>query len=302
MAKDLRSTTVSRDELIEEVESRIKAEQELKRTQNQLVQSEKLASIGQLSAGIAHEINNPIGFIGSNLQILTEYMAVYKGFSTTIQDIKTSLENKEFEKAHSIINQLDNEQEKMDLEFLSKDIINLIQDSRSGVERIKRIVTDLKTFSREAVDETELVQIEETIDNILKIVENEIKYKAKLKKEYGNVPPVKCNSQKIGQVFINLLINAVQAIEGDGEIKIRSYLEDNYVCVAISDTGKGIPKDNLQKVFDPFFTTKPVGHGTGLGLSVSYEIVKAQGGEIRVQSAAGKGTTFTVMLPISESV
>ena len=159
---------------------------------------------------------------------------------------------------------------------------------------------DLRTFSREDNTESrELVKIDEIMDSILSIVQNELKYKAELTKEYGDTPLVRGNAQRLGQVFINLLVNAAQAMENRGKITIKTYRQDNYVCVEVIDTGKGIPEEDLKKIFEPFFTTKPVGQGTGLGLSVSYEIVKKHGGEIKVRSKVGEGTTFTVMLPLS---
>ena len=157
---------------------------------------------------------------------------------------------------------------------------------------------DLRTFAREGSDMMDLMQVEEIIDSGLSIVYNELKYKAELKKNYGATPLVYCNPQRLGQVLINLLVNAAQAIEKKGTIEIRTYTQDRHVCIDITDTGKGIEPENLKKVFDPFFTTKSVGQGTGLGLSVSYEIVKKHGGDIKVRSEVGKGTTFTVMLPI----
>ena len=180
------------------------------------------------------------------------------------------------------------------------DVNTLLEHSSRGLERIKKIVMDLRTFAREENAETmELAKIEEIIDSILSIVQNEIKYKAELTKDYGDTVLVKCNPQRLGQVFINLLVNASQAIEEKGKITIKTYRQDKYVCIDVTDTGHGIAPENLKKIFDPFFTTKPVGQGTGLGLSVSYEIVKKHGGEIKVQSKAGEGTTFTVMLPIT---
>jgi signal transduction histidine kinase len=178
------------------------------------------------------------------------------------------------------------------------DTDNLLKDNQGGIERIRKIVKDLRTFARENNDMMDLVKIEEVIDSILSIVHNELKYKADLKKDYGKTPLVRCNTQRMGQVFINLLVNATHAIEDRGVIEIRTYQQDKYLCIDIKDTGKGIPPENLKKIFDPFFTTKPVGQGTGLGLSVSYEIVKKHEGNIKVQSEVGKGTTFTVMLPL----
>jgi len=175
-----------------------------------------------------------------------------------------------------------------------------LQHSRKGIERIQKIVMDLRTFAREDKNEMEHVKIEEVIEGILTIVYSEIKYKAKLEKDYGDTPLIECSPQRLGQVFINLIVNALQAMEGTGTIAIKTYKQGEFVYVDVRDTGKGIPQENLSKIFDPFFTTKPVGQGTGLGLSVSYEIIKKHNGDMTVRSNPGEGTTFTIMLPINQ--
>ncbi|MDE2027129.1 MAG: GHKL domain-containing protein [Candidatus Omnitrophica bacterium] len=177
------------------------------------------------------------------------------------------------------------------------DVGTLLQHNIKGIERIQKIVLDLRTFAHEGGDIMDLARVEDIMDSVINIVHNEIKYKAELKKTYGQTPPVKCNPQKIGQVFINLLINAAQAIEKTGTIEVKTYRQQGYACIDVRDTGHGIKEEYLKKIFEPFFTTKPVGKGTGLGLSVSYEIIKKHGGQIKVQSQLGQGTTFTVMLP-----
>ena len=194
---------------------------------------------------------------------------------------------------------MDKLEEQINLDFMISDIDNLVRESQVGIERIKKIVMDLRTFARSGSEGMETVKIEEIIDSILSIIHNELKYKADLKKNYGNVPPIKGNPQRLGQVFINLLLNAVQGIKDQGTIEVKTYQKDKYVCVDISDTGCGIEEKNLKKIFDAFYTTKPVGKGTGLGLSISYDIVKKHGGEIKVTSQAGQGSTFTVLLPIT---
>jgi len=277
-----------------------KAHDDLKQAQSQLFQSEKLASIGQLAAGVAHEINNPVGFISNNMEILQEYIQNYTKILRIIDNLKRQIEDGDIEKARSTIAELKKFEEEINLDYIMNDVNTLLEHSSRGLERIKKIVMDLRTFAREENAETmELAKIEEIIDSILSIVQNEIKYKAELTKDYGDTVLVKCNPQRLGQVFINLLVNASQAIEEKGKITIKTYRQDKYVCIDVTDTGHGIAPENLKKIFDPFFTTKPVGQGTGLGLSVSYEIVKKHGGEIKVQSKAGEGTTFTVMLPIT---
>ncbi|OGX41668.1 MAG: hypothetical protein A3G91_03830 [Omnitrophica WOR_2 bacterium RIFCSPLOWO2_12_FULL_50_9] len=275
-----------------------KAHEEIKRTQKQLVQSEKLASIGQLAAGVAHEINNPLGFVSSNLQTLEEYVSRYVKLVEVVESFKKAAQDKNWEQADSAVLTAQQLEEDVGLSFMIQDIQSLLKESKEGIERIKKIIMDLRTFGREDEEVQEVINIEQIIDNILNIVGNEIRYKADLIKEYGKVPLIKCNSRKIGQVFINLLINAAQAINERGTIRIKTYCEDTYICVEISDTGKGMDEQTLKRVFDPFFTTKPVGEGTGLGMSISYEIIKEHDGDIIVESQVGKGTTFKVKLPV----
>jgi len=271
---------------------------DLKTAQAQLIQSDRMASVGQLAAGVAHEINNPMGFIGSNIDVLENYIKVYTGMLKMVEGLRPCCEDGDINKVKGILEEIKLYQKSVNLEYIVKDMDGLFAHTREGIERIQTIIKDLKIFSHEDLGEVSSVQIEEVIDSVLNIVHNEIKYKADLKKNYGTTPLVHCSAHKMGQVFINLLINAVQAIEDKGVIEVRTYQQDHYVCVDVRDTGKGIPKENLKKIFDPFFSTKPVEQGTGLGLSISYEIVKKYGGAIKVQSQAGRGTTFTIMLPI----
>ncbi len=275
-----------------------KANEELKQAQRQLLQSEKLASIGQLAAGVAHEINNPVGFISSNLQTLQGYMERLSKVFESIDQFKTAVPAKDWKAAQGAVEAIERMEKDLGLDFIVRDTDALLKESREGIDRIKRIVLDLRSFAREDEEVVEVVNIEEIIDNILNIVWNEIKYKADLKKQYGHIPLVKCNSRKIGQVFINLLINASQAIEGKGTIEIRTYCDDTNACIEVSDTGRGMDEDTMKRIFDPFFTTKPVGEGTGLGLSISYDIVKDHGGDIVVHSKPGEGARFTVLLPL----
>jgi signal transduction histidine kinase len=259
-----------------------------------------LASIGQLAAGVAHEINNPVGFIGNNMEVLREYVGNYAKLLHVVEKLKIKVDAGDVMQVKATIKELRELEEEVNLDFMSNDVNKLLDHSIKGLERIRKIVLDLRTFSREENTESmELIKVEEVADSILNIVQNELKYKAELVKEFGDTPSIRGNPQRLGQVFINLLVNAAQAMEDRGKITIKTYLQDNYVCVDVSDTGKGIPEENLKKVFDPFFTTKPVGQGTGLGLSVSYEIIKKHGGEVKVSSKVGEGTTFTVMLPVS---
>lgn len=284
------------------VEDLRKVNEDLKQAQLQLLQSEKMASIGQLAAGIAHEINNPVGFISNNIEILQEYIQNYTKILMVVDDLKKHIEEKKITKAVATMNELKKLEEELNLDYIRSDMNGLLGQSRQGLERIKKIVVDLRTFAREdRAEAMEPVKVEEIMDSILSIVDNELKYKAELVKNYGDTPPVQCNPQRIGQVFINLLMNAAQAMEERGRITIRTYLDGKFVGIDITDTGKGIPAEHIAKIFDPFFTTKPVGQGTGLGLSVSHEIIKKHNGEIKVKSTVGKGTTFTIKLPAANN-
>ncbi len=279
-----------------------KAHEELKEAQTQLLQSEKLASIGQLAAGVAHEINNPIGFVNSNIHTLEEYAMNYLKILSVVEDLKKALEEKNMEEVGVFVKEMEKVEKEINLDFMKEDTGALLEESKKGLERVKKIVLDLRTFAREDGEERVSIKVEDVIESIIGIINNEIKYKAELEKEYDELPLIKCHVQRLGQVFMNLIINAAHAIEDEGKITIRTFQKGQHACVEISDTGKGIPKDKLQKIFEPFYTTKPVGQGTGLGLSISYEIVKKHGGDIVVQSTLGQGTTFTVMLPLPEEL
>lgn len=261
--------------------------------QVQLLQSEKLASIGQLAAGIAHEINNPVGFVSSNLGSLEAYHRAIFAVLDAYEAMASSCP--QCAPAFSKIEEL---KHKKKLARIRGDIGELLSESRDGLVRVARIVSDLKTFSRAESDDWQWVDLHKGIDSTLNIVWNEIKYHCTLKKEYGDIPEVYGMPSQLNQVFLNLLVNAAQAIPQQGEITIRSGQGKGEVFVAIADNGIGIPAENLPKLFDAFFTTKPVGKGTGLGLSIAYNIVQKHGGRLEVSSAEGVGTTFTVWLPI----
>ena len=269
----------------------------LVQTQLQLMQSEKMASVGQLAAGVAHEINNPVGFISNNMTILVQYIADYTKVLAIADRLRESVAAEDLAKAKSIAEEMAKLKEEINIDYILGDMGKLLQHNLDGIERVRKIVLELRTFARENKSETEKTKIDEVIEGVLAIVQHEIKYKAKLEKNYGDTPFISCNPQRLGQVFINLLMNAIQAIEGTGTVEIKTYTQGEFVCADVRDTGKGIPAKDLSKIFDPFFTTKPIGQGTGLGLSISYEIVKKYGGAITVQSKVGAGTTFTVTIP-----
>jgi signal transduction histidine kinase len=265
----------------------------LEETQQQLLQSEKMASIGQLAAGVAHEINNPIGYVHSNLGSLEGYV----GDIFRILEVYAVVEQGHPEQA-GMFAEAKALREKLDIDFLKNDVHALLAETREGIGRVKKIVQDLKDFSRTgAEDEWQWADLHKGLDSTLNIVNNEIKYKAKVVKEYGNLPEIECLPSQLNQVFMNLLVNAAHAIEGQGTITVRSGADAASLWVEVSDTGSGIAPDNLKRIFEPFFTTKPVGKGTGLGLSLSYSIVQKHGGRIEVESEPGRGTTFRVILP-----
>ncbi len=306
MILELKQTTTSVDNLNKEIIERNKTQAQLKKAydeltamHSQLVQSEKMASIGQLAAGVAHEINNPLGFIINNMEVLQQYIDYYTKITHMMEDLQKKVEEENIEKTRSIVKEFAQFGQEIDLNYIINDTRTLLEHTQRGLERVHKIVIDLRTFAREGSDAMEATKVETIIDSILDIVQNELKYKAELRKNYGDTPLIQCSPQKLGQVFINLLVNAAQAIEEKGVIEIKTYTQNGHVCVDVRDTGRGINADDLKKVFDPFFTTKPIGQGTGLGLSVSYEIIMKHNGEIRVQSQVGQGTTFTVMLPIA---
>lgn len=271
----------------------------LAKARDQLVQSEKMASIGQLAAGVAHEINNPIGFVSSNIGTLHDYIGSYTQLIERYENlIKTLDPNTEQKK---IIQGIQKYKKDEDIEFLNEDVNELIKDSLDGIGRVTTIVKSLKTFSHVDQEEFSEADINQCLESTLKIVNNEIKYNCKVVTDLGKLPPLKCNPGQLNQVFMNLIVNASHAIETQGTITITSKATDKAIVISIADTGKGIPKKNLDKLFDPFFTTKPVGKGTGLGLSISHGIIKDHNGTIEIDSIVGKGTTFTITLPIQDT-
>ncbi|MFZ2268118.1 MAG: ATP-binding protein [Azonexus sp.] len=269
---------------------------QLEDAHNQLLQSEKLASIGQLAAGVAHEINNPIGFVNSNLGTLKGYVAKLLGLIDAIPArLEPLLANDPGARAS-----LQELCRQADLDFIREDIPSLITESIDGTSRVRKIVQDLRDFSRTGDISLEWADLHSGLESTLNVVWNEIKYKAEIVRDYGSLPKVRCRPSQINQVFMNLLVNAAQAIAQRGTITLRSGCTGDQVWVAISDTGSGIAPEIQARIFDPFFTTKAVGKGTGLGLSLSYGIIEKHGGSIKVDSTVGQGTTFTILLPIGE--
>jgi len=274
-----------------------KASIELQQAQAQAFQQEKMASIGQLAAGVAHEINNPIGFISSNLATMGKYMQKLHAFEDTVIDALQKQGDRE------TVEQLNNVRSQMKIDFILNDLHTLLDESRDGAERVRCIVSDLKSFSHQDETQCKPFSINDCLDSTLNMARNEIKYVADVTRDYDPaLPLLNCYPQKLNQVFMNLLVNAAHAIEGHGTIRIKTFSEGDEIVVRISDTGKGIAPENLTRIFEPFFTTKEVGKGTGLGLSISYDIIKKHGGTINVESKLGSGTTFIIRLPLNHSV
>jgi two-component system NtrC family sensor kinase len=275
-----------------EAEQRVLIEK-LKDAHLQLLQSEKMASIGQLAAGVAHEINNPIGFVSSNLGTLRGYADALLKVVDAYETLDTALATHP-----QLLRYIEEQKQLNELAYVRDDISTLIAESIEGTTRVRNIVQNLRDFSHVDQGDWQQTNLHAGLDSTLSVARNEIKHKAKVIKDYGELPLVECLPSQINQVFLNLLVNAAQAITDQGTITIRTRVDDATVCVAISDTGSGMAPEVLAKVFDPFFTTKPVGQGTGLGLAVSFGIVEQHGGRIEVESTPGAGTTFSVMLPV----
>lgn len=251
--------------------SLVTANHQLKASQTQLVQSEKMASLGQMVAGIAHEMNTPLGYVSSNLELISD-------FSKQIQDSLSA--------AAEVQNAA-----------LFKDMDSLLNDSVYGLRQMGELITGLRSFSRLDQSRQDEVSLNECIDSALTIARNVVRPKAEVIKNYDSDTLLRCVPSQINQVLLNLLTNAAQAIEHFGEITITTKGSEDYVDVYIRDTGKGMPEDVRSRIFDPFYTTKPVGEGTGLGLSISWQIIRQHRGIIKVRSVEGKGTVFVIRLP-----
>ena len=245
-----------------------------------------------MAAGVAHEINNPIGFFNSNLGTLKNYandLLRLIGAYEAVEPLLPASPPKE---------RLEAVRKQIDLAYLREDIVSLIAESIDGTTRVRQIVQDLRDFSRTGQVDWTFTDLHVGLESTINLVWNELKLKADVVRDYGDLPLVECIPSQINQVFMNLLVNAAQAISQHGTITLRSGREGDQVWISVADTGIGIPAEQLSKIFDPFFTTKPIGQGTGLGLSVSYGIVNKHGGHIRVDSQSGQGTTMTISLPI----
>ena len=294
VAHDITRRKTQEQELLAALDYQRQLNQKLEEAHNQLLQSEKLASIGQLAAGVAHEINNPIGYVYSNLNSLKTYVRQFLDLLDAYGAAETGEGEKGLARARSL-------RAAMDLNFLREDVAALLSESSQGIERVVKIIKDLKDFSHVDRDEHWAMEdLHKGLESTLNVVWNEIKYKCEVRREYGDLPPVECLIFQLNQVFMNLLVNAAHAIREKGVITLRTGAEGDQVWVEVQDNGVGIPPANLTRIFDPFFTTKPVGKGTGLGLSVSYSIVKKHHGSLTVESREGEGATFRITLPVRQ--
>ncbi|WP_459482178.1 response regulator [Clostridium saccharoperbutylacetonicum] len=280
----------------------------LKDTQFHVIQKEKMAAIGELAAGVAHEINNPLGYLGSNLETLAKFVpriqTMIEEYRTFISKQKTLVEDRDINEKISRIRDIEKQ---LKIDFVISEIGEIIKDSTDGVDRVSKIVGSLQSFAKTGFeDEMVLNDLNMIIDEAVLLLNNDLKRVAIIKKNYGGIPNIFCNKSQIGQVILNLITNSLQAISSqnrfDGEIIIETYRENNMVCCTISDDGPGIEDNIISKIFNPFFTTKEVGSATGVGLSISHDIiVKKYNGEFDVESIPNIRTKFKFKLPVGNN-
>lgn len=272
---------------------------ELKSSQAALIQSEKMASLGQMVAGVAHEINTPLGYVRNNVEMLGEFAGQFGELLRAYRTLTAAMlaPDAEAEAVAAALGQIETLEAVIDAELLLGDQATMVTDTLYGLAQIGELVLGLKNFSRLDQAPTDNVSLNDCVESALLIAKNALKNKVDVIRQLGDIPRVSCAPSQINQVLLNLLTNAAQAIEGQGRILLRTWAEESVVCVSVQDSGKGMPPEVLQKIFDPFFTTKPVGEGTGLGLSIAYKIIQQHGGRIRVASQVGRGTRFLIELP-----
>lgn len=279
------------------------AYRKLKSSQSQLIQSEKMASLGQMVAGIAHEINTPLGYVRNNVQMthaaLTDMGVLISSYQDVVDTLHAGADEAEFARR---VARLEETRSDFDAGALD-DLRALLDDTVFGVGQIAELVSNLKDFSRLDQARTERVDVRQLIESALKIGGNLLRKKnIEIARHFGEVPPIECSPAQINQVLLNLITNAAQAIEHvPGRITLRTHRVGNYALIAVEDNGKGIAPQHLDRIFEPFFTTKPIGQGTGLGLSICYQIIEQHRGRIRATSAPGVGTRFLVALPLQAS-
>jgi len=276
---------------------------ELNRTQDQLVHSEKMASIGKLAAGIAHEINTPIGYIQSNTKALGEY---FTDLITLVDQYHNGLNSFDLDEALTSREQLNTLKENIearkndiDLDFLIADAKHIVSETNEGTARVTNIINDLMEFSHDDTqEEAQPLDLNLWLNNTINLASSDLKDKTSIHKDYGDIPFIKGHQHQLCQVFLHLLINASQAIDDEGVIDVRTFVNQSNACIEISDTGRGIPNSIQNRIFEPFFTTQDFGDGTGLGLFIAFNIIKKHNGLLSVTSEEGKGSTFTISLPI----
>jgi signal transduction histidine kinase len=277
-------------ELTEANASLLKTNHQLADAHSQLLESERMSAIGQLAAGVAHEINNPVAFVTSNMGSLDGYLQQLLALTEASAGLDAELPEHARQKMAAM-------RREMDLEFLKTDALTLVSECKNGLARVAKIVGDLRDFASVGETEWQTYDLHRGLESTLNLIQGRIAH-AQVIKDYGPLPEVECLPSEINRVFMNLLLNAAQAILGRGQIAVKTSVHDEGVCVSISDSGGGIPPENLSRVFDPFFTAKPIGQGTGLGLSLAYGIVQRHKGRIEVQSELGRGSTFRVWIPV----
>ncbi|MFH2091958.1 MAG: response regulator [Pseudomonadota bacterium] len=286
--------------LADEIKGHQKAEQEKEIIQQQLFHARKMESIGKMAAGVAHEISNPISFISSNLETLGDYLNTIHGLVTDYRHLSETLTRLGEQLPNEIARQVQSLAEHettIDIHYLMEDSTQILSDCRSGSDRIATILGDLKYFAQPGKEINRFVDINTCLKASLKVVQGELFEKAVVVTDFGDIPAVEGVPEKLNQAFMNIMLNAAQAIEEKGQIRIQTQKQGEQVHISISDTGCGIEKEDLSKIFDPFYTTRQIGSGTGLGMHVAYHVIKDHHGRIQVDSSVGQGTTFTITLP-----
>ncbi|MCO5976350.1 ATP-binding protein [Ideonella oryzae] len=292
LLEDHTEVRLAQDELRSNYDQLKQTLRKLEDAQNQLLQSEKMASIGQLAAGVAHEINNPIGFVSSNLHTL-------KGYVEQLLALILAYEAADAQPGPDSRAAVARARTEAEIDYLREDLPALMSESEDGLARVKKIVQDLKDFSRLDQSEWQEADLNAGLESTLNVVRHEVKYKAEVRKQLSPLPLVRCLAAQLNQVFMNLIVNASHAIHGHGVITLASGHQDGWVWIEVADTGCGMSAEVQRRIFEPFFTTKPVGSGTGLGLSLSFSIVQKHGGVIRVHSVPGQGSVFRVWVPVA---
>ena len=305
--RNLEKTTNNQNQLIKYNNELKKALEDLQRAKDQLVRQEKLAGIGQLAAGVAHEINNPLGYICSNIETSKQYFSTYNKVLYNYKSFISSLPHMSREEMDLRIKEISDLEEENNIDFISEDIEDIFKDVEDGLNRISEIVLGLRTFSRiDQTQEMEGYDLIGGIENTLVVAKSEIKHHARVVKQYKDIPIFNAFGNQINQILLNIILNALYAIKSKaltelGLILISTYQYEDFIICEIEDNGIGIDDININKIFNPFFTTKPVGKGTGLGLSIAYDIiVNKHGGKLLVDSVPMKGTKFTIKLPITQ--